>query len=446
MRCARLKIPCTGSQQRFKFQEPILAPGRTSSTIESGRETPAELIIDVRPKLFLNRSSDSVRLTEALIHRLNIVDVRYDISGYGPVLSAVPSRIGSDEVLDTAVLAFTGILSNLHCPLQPQNALRDFGKAIETLRRCVSNFRTVKMSNILCAVWLIWACEGWLTSHDDWSTGHGIGAMYLLSAIDLDECKDAFDIEVIRSMCGPVLLESMFNHKIKLEPHMSRIVAKLEPAPQDNNHLARLADKDTDPVWFSLDSVSLRNMLNLSNFTHYPALELGQAKTLYLLTQAERRRFDRWSAIGGVVAGNITLKEVANPTPTQRLFTQCQAGKAVLMSLSLMLNTMLQDFYLDDEDLKLEHAELSAQILMLVEMNRALRPLGLRYGTLVLMIVRACSDAVDVQLKAQNILAEQFPSEAVHKWVNGTEWLRSALHSVFLEASSSSASFIDSDR
>ncbi|KAJ4175209.1 hypothetical protein NW754_005629 [Fusarium falciforme] len=227
-RCARLNIPCIGSgKQRYKFKVKTLEVGSdsgspqivdtdedTSSSGSQSSSSPLSFQALVRTP-----SSPTNTITNTLISRLEITDLRYDITCYGDFLRHIPARLGRNEALDTSADALATTFSTLHRPQghQSVDALTKYVRALKSLRVVLSDPRKARTPETMCAVYLIMICQGWLGREDDQHTSHGEGLAYLLRAAAQENWKAGFETEMVLTFCVPVIIESITNPKVRLD-------------------------------------------------------------------------------------------------------------------------------------------------------------------------------------------------------------------------------------
>jgi hypothetical protein len=172
-RCERLDIPCVNvGKQRYKFKIQTLQRGSSSSSTPQIVDTDGETSTSsssqksVSPFLFQQAlvkvpSNKTTTVTHTLVSRLEITDLRYDITCYGDFLRHIPARLGRNEALDASADALATTFSTLHMPqgYQTIDALTKYGRAINSLRLCLDNPVKARMPETMCAVYLIMICQ-----------------------------------------------------------------------------------------------------------------------------------------------------------------------------------------------------------------------------------------------------------------------------------------------
>lgn len=100
-------------------------------------------------------------VTQTLVSRLEITDLRYDITCYGDFLRHIPARLGRNEALDASADALATTFSTLHRPqgYQTVDALTKYVKAISSLRLCLEDPAKARMPETMCSVYLIMICQ-----------------------------------------------------------------------------------------------------------------------------------------------------------------------------------------------------------------------------------------------------------------------------------------------
>jgi hypothetical protein len=100
-------------------------------------------------------SNETSTIASAFIFILEVKDLRYDISCYGPFLKDIPQRLGSNIALDTSVNALISGYSTLHTRRQSVEALSRYVSALKALRICLNDPSQAWTANTLCAVYLL---------------------------------------------------------------------------------------------------------------------------------------------------------------------------------------------------------------------------------------------------------------------------------------------------
>jgi hypothetical protein len=91
----------------------------------------------------------------AFIARLEVHDVRYDISAYGGFLKYLPQRLGVNKSLDAALEAFSSAFSNYTGERYSLTVFRKYTKAISAVKDCVSQPNKKTVVETICAIYLL---------------------------------------------------------------------------------------------------------------------------------------------------------------------------------------------------------------------------------------------------------------------------------------------------
>ncbi|KLP18983.1 uncharacterized protein LW94_13398 [Fusarium fujikuroi] len=217
-RCERLDIPCINvGKQRYKFKVQTLEPGDSLSlqSIDTEDDTTSSSSRSSKSPISFTQAlikvpyNKTTMVTQTLVSRLEITDLRYDITCYGDFLRHIPARLGRNEALDASADALATTFSTLHRPqgYQTVDALTKYVKAISSLRLCLEDPAKARMPETMCSVYLIMICQGWLGRDDDPTTSHGQGLAYLLKAAARENWKAGFETDMLLTFCVPVIIE-----------------------------------------------------------------------------------------------------------------------------------------------------------------------------------------------------------------------------------------------
>lgn len=151
-RCTRLRIPCIGSgEQRYKFKNQTLSKALQPYSAT----TPASHISSI----IRVPENPTTNLLNAYITRLNVHDIRYDLSCYGTFLAEVPKRLGRSAALDASVHALTVCSRSVFSRNHSVDMLKAYVDALNTLRRSICNPATSQDPDTLCAIYLMLVCQ-----------------------------------------------------------------------------------------------------------------------------------------------------------------------------------------------------------------------------------------------------------------------------------------------
>lgn len=102
----------------------------------------------------------------SFISTLQISDVRYDITYYGPFLRELPQRMGQNAALDASIKSLVTCypyFHKVHGREFPQEVLVDYGKSLRVLRKTLSDPKECHSPHTLCAIYLLSVCQVRLT-------------------------------------------------------------------------------------------------------------------------------------------------------------------------------------------------------------------------------------------------------------------------------------------
>jgi hypothetical protein len=199
------------------------------------------------------------------------------------------------------------------------------------------------------------------------------------------------------------------------------------PFPASNECLARSIEDHPGAEVFIVNGMSLPNLAKLAGFIRDPAAHIKEARILYRLMLAENHRLEMWLANSDAKEGPLTEQDISSPTPGRLMHYRYQWIKAIMMCLALILNNILQEFDLQDWALLADSMTMTEDLVSLVEANRSLRPLGMRYASTVLLSVRANSEDSSIHERVDAVMVEQYSSKALRGWIDSTRWLKGAI-------------------
>ncbi|KAF2798173.1 hypothetical protein K505DRAFT_297123 [Melanomma pulvis-pyrius CBS 109.77] len=208
-RCARLNMPCIGAgKQRFKFKE----ERGVSASAQSGRSTTPASVPD-------SPTSSLTILANGFINAIKwSTDMRFNLAwSYGIFLQEIPSRLGTNEALDSAVEAVTDAHSTACCLQKPTPSnLVYYSKALRNLKACLDDPMKATSANTLAAVMILLICQSILGISNRRYTGHGEGAARILKIRGrYYNPHDKFESTLLLSLRGPVVFEGCFNPRIQ---------------------------------------------------------------------------------------------------------------------------------------------------------------------------------------------------------------------------------------
>ncbi|KAL7946766.1 hypothetical protein V8C42DRAFT_318742 [Trichoderma barbatum] len=418
-RCSRLNIPCVGcGQLRYKFKDQTdlqiersskktrsRASPQSRAGTGSGGESPSSIT-----SLVSNR--DSAR-SGAFVSLLDINDPSYDLSCYGGWFKDLPRRLGTNEALDAAVEAMVGFYPHLRRHEQSslsRGSLFKYVNALQALRTCLNDPQKANKPETLCAVYVIMICQGWTGRDSDQKISHGEGLAHLLDAAGSKQYPDPFEKSILDTLYVPVIIEAIFNPKIRLSPWFSK--------------LRRRAFGPTAPL-----SSSAKNMLSLElrNLVHLPDLIRDPAMHKYDIAIA----YDRMRVEIPLLKGGLELADaLASETPTSataKIRIQYQVSLGLLMGCALVFNGYLRAFGEDDGNMIEEANAMANDAIKLAHDASPYRPLGASFIPLCLIPGWAASDDVEIQqrvIEALEIYQDDFSPLTGRSWYIMAYWLR----------------------
>ncbi|KAI8718058.1 Zn(2)-C6 fungal-type domain-containing protein [Fusarium sp. LHS14.1] len=429
-RCARLNIPCIGSgKQRYKFKV---------QTLEIGSDSGSPQIVDTDEDTYSSSSQSSssplsfqalVRvpssptniITNTLISRLEITDLRYDITCYGDFLRHIPARLGRNEALDTSADALATTFSTLHRPQghQSVDALTKYVRALKSLRVVLSDPRKARTPETMCAVYLIMICQGWLGREDDQHTSHGEGLAYLLRAAAQENWKAGFETEMVLTFCVPVIIESITNPKVRLDKWFWDMLDNFRRSNPPTSTAEGAEARNVRESSGGIPSLRMRNLGMIPDFINQPELHRMEITCAY-----HRLRLDMEKMSHIVQA--VSLPPGSSPTVMQlRLSRSYYSAYSVLLCIIIIINHLMQAFDPYSLSLVSEGALFCSEVITMAHNISQYRPLGASHVPLTLAIAWAATDEPIMKGQLEALLSEYQEDWTVTKWLTMGYWWRS---------------------
>ncbi|KAF4976797.1 hypothetical protein FZEAL_6578 [Fusarium zealandicum] len=430
-RCTRLSIPCIGSgKQRYKFKVQTIEIGTdnpqtlteeetTTSSSDSQSQSSSSPPWTIQT-LVRVPSNPTNTITSALISRLEITDLRYDLTCYGDFLRHIPARLGQNEALDASADAFATAFSMLHkCQgYQSIAGLTKYVHALKSLRSCLSDPRKARTPETMCAIYLIMICQGWLGREDDHRTSHGEGLAYLLKAAARENWKAGFEAEMIITFCVPVIIESITNPKIKLDQWFWDMLDRFRDAhPQTSTPEASQA-RQVQQNSGGIPSLSIRNLARLPDFINEPELHRMDITCAYHRLLLDMHKIS-------LIVKAVSFPPGSSPTLMQlRLSRSYNSAYSVLLAVVLVMGQLMQAF--DPYSLSLvgEGALCCTEVVTMAEKISQYRPLGASHVPLTLAIGWASTEEPDMKAQIEGLLSEYQEDWTVTKWIDMGYWWR----------------------
>lgn len=148
-------------QRRYKFQHQTVATIRTTLAGSAGSSPVAavQFPADEGGSLLAPPSNDMTMTTSRLMSALEVPDPRFDLSVYGGFVKELPRRLGTNEALDSAVVALTTILPVVQTRQQSAETFHKYGLALRSLRECLGDPVKARSPDTLCALYLTVICQ-----------------------------------------------------------------------------------------------------------------------------------------------------------------------------------------------------------------------------------------------------------------------------------------------
>lgn len=105
-------------------------------------------------------SNDETQLREALVRKLDVRDVRWDLVwAFGDVLHDVPQRIGNNRALDAASNAMLRTIGSLNGSGYTPQMTKGYAKALQALQITLRNPQNAVTVETWLAIYLMWICH-----------------------------------------------------------------------------------------------------------------------------------------------------------------------------------------------------------------------------------------------------------------------------------------------
>ncbi|KAL5087826.1 hypothetical protein Trisim1_007480 [Trichoderma cf. simile WF8] len=413
-RCSRLNIPCIGTGQlRYKFKDQTdLQVERSSKKARSrasgsgsGSGSPSSIA-----SLVSNR--DTAR-SGAFVSLLDINDPSYDLACYGPWFKDLPRRLGTNVALDAAVEAMVGFYPHLRRHDQSslsRGSVVKYVNALQALRTCLNDPQSANKPETLCAVYVLMICQGWTGRDSDQKMSHGEGLAHLLDAAGSKSNPDPFEKSIRDTLCVPVIIEAIFNPKIRLSPWFL--------------HLKKRALGPAAPLGSSAKnflSLELSNLARIPDLIREPAKYKDDIAVAY-----ERMRYEIPLLKGGLeMADNLASEAPTRAATKMRI--QYQISLGLLMGCALIYNGYLRAFGIDDGNMAEEANAMTNDAIKLAHDAAQYRPLGASFIPLCLIPGWAAADSVEIQQKvvqALEVYQDDFTPLTSRSWYIMAYWLR----------------------
>ncbi|KAH6960337.1 hypothetical protein DER45DRAFT_611274 [Fusarium avenaceum] len=353
-RCARLKIPCTGSGvKRFVF--------KSENSQASGKRSRALVATITNPQPSAGPRNDKTLIASNLVHIIELSNPAYDISTYGWFVKDLPRHIGSSKSLDAAIGAFVAGFSTLQNNTTSKvHAFHRYGNAVTALRESIRSSAGMNLADRMCSIYLIAICQEWLGNTGIDQSKHYEMLGHLLQNAVQNGNLDPSDRGLMQTMLGVVVLESFTNRNVNLGPWLWKAVSILGESVRPL--------KSGDGMSFAL--LDLGTMGEVSCYIRDPDRYLYQIRCTYSLMQLEHPRLIQ--AMEEAVAKG---KQSGSTSLQRRLAIRFHTANAVMLTMACILNRILRSF--DNDPALLREAEgFVDQIIVLAEEASFNRPIA----------------------------------------------------------------------
>ncbi|KAL4789489.1 hypothetical protein BDV19DRAFT_374099 [Aspergillus venezuelensis] len=409
-RCARLQIPCVGSgQRRFKFKEGY-SKGQGTIVLSHTARVP---------------SSDTIDIAREFIEVLEVTDIRYDVTWYGPFLENLPRRIGSSPALDAAIGAVTSAVKTLRTHQNHQDAMGKYVNGWKALRTCLSDPEQTKSIHTVCAIYLMMICQSWVGRPDDHFANHGEVLAQILNAAVSQSGRGQFEDNMIVTLSMPVVMQSIIDPTTPLGPWFWAIAKSYEPKRPILNASGG-----------GIPSLQFYVMAQITQWLRDPGLHLVDIHTAYNQLIAD------CVVMRSVLDRIADMETSGSPHPSARLHTRPQAAYSMLICLALVLNLMTRIFDPASISLADEASDLISETIWLAQLADRYRPFGVSFMPVSLVMAWTAADDMSVKNHLQNILIGYEADFPAVRWVQTCHWMqnkyddirRSQLEAIFAAA------------
>lgn len=112
-------------------------------------------------------SNEATSTAAALVHALEIQDVRFDIRVFGGrMLMEFPAQIGAYPELDASLAALVAIYSSKQLRVDKITALTKYGRALQATRRAMEKQATQPVQTMQTML-MVYACQVRPTTNDE---------------------------------------------------------------------------------------------------------------------------------------------------------------------------------------------------------------------------------------------------------------------------------------
>ncbi|CAI7636164.1 unnamed protein product [Penicillium glandicola] len=371
-----------------------------------------EKAVQVRSNLNFILQPSCNQLVNRFISTLDISDIRFDISFYGPFLKDLPRRLGESAVLDAAAQALISSHPFLHRRPggeAPRDVLMLFGKSLRALRECLDNPVEVRSPHTLCAIYLISICQAWLGKQEKQSASHGTAITHLLRIMDISRYKSKFEKDLIVTLSVPVILDGICNPPVRMpETFWNDVMALIQQSSSPSPDIPR----------------STTTLLSLSKFPEYihrPHSHIPEITAAYIKLREDAQNMHPYLDQAIEPAG------LSSPVLGRR--SRHRAAYTVVIALALLLNNILRAFDPENAMLAEESTYFCEQIMNEAELASRYRPLGAAHVVPCLIVAASTTEAPQQLACIEATLMDYQTDFEGFAWRELTTWLRAVLRS-----------------
>ncbi|KAK3344541.1 hypothetical protein B0T25DRAFT_557293 [Lasiosphaeria hispida] len=400
-RCARLGIPCIGSgERRYKF---MAALDRNSQPTPPAAQAGSSSAVGSESSMQLTTRAPSNQATldaSHFISALQVTDVCFDLRIYGPFFTELPCRLGKNRALDASVRALTTSFPSVHTHQYTPHMYKAYGEALGCLRTSLDDPETAGSVETLCAVYLIMICQGWIGRGGDFYPSHGEAIAHMLNtAVAGQNWQGEFEAEVANTLLFIVLLESLGNHKIKLDP---RLWAASDPPP-----IAR-PSRPRSYEAANIECLQIPALAAIAGFTRDVQGNLPAIRSTHEVLRSD---------LAKAKALLSAVSALEPPLRARQIQARRQTAYGTLLLLGLMANWALSMFGVGDPGaLELEKVTLIDEVMELAEQASQFRPLAASAMPVFVMAAKAMTDDADRLARLEELLVLYRTDFPVSNW------------------------------
>lgn len=311
-------------------------------------------------------------LCNALIAKLKAKDdLRYHLTwAYGCFLEDLPRRIGTNAALDTAVDALVCAHSRFSTlargAANDLESLSKYTHAVKTLRLCLDDPVKARETNTLAAVMLLMMCQSFLGTYVSGYSGHTEGAAIILKTRGYGHPEDEFERNLVLTVRGPVLFESLYNSRINFT-HEEWIRLVKNPLDKELPHGHMLH--------------CLAHVPDLMRHGRR-ALETNSS-TLGLISET-RRQYSVVKETVSELREAYTMTKLPSSSQATRIHAHHQRMFGLGLAIVLIFHSLLQGLGDDSLDLFFDAERYCGDVLDLAVHAKPFRPMGSSYVLLCL--------------------------------------------------------------